>query len=190
MPPTYLCFSHLISAWPLSTQLIWRGRMGVGLDNEWWAKRSGFASWLIIHSWLPNACNRHFLWAFWFSGKALFFSLSLPPSLSISPTPSPSVSFFLKRVNGNAYLWISAVEESVWAVDGTQLSTSGPWKVLAIQTRRLVGIGPWLPWSSWQSLAAILQVRPPSPTNIPTWTGLACFWKGPLCMGSMDKAPA
>ena len=63
---------------------------------------------------------------FVFQVKLCFFLFPfLPPSLSISPTPSPSLSFFLEGVNGSAYPLISAVEESVWAVDGTQLSASG-----------------------------------------------------------------
>lgn len=46
-----------------------------------------------------------------------------------------------------------------------------PWEVPVTQTRRLVGIGPWFPWSGWQSLAAVPQVRPLSPTTIPGWPG-------------------
>ena len=74
----------------------------------------------------------------------------------MSPTPSP-VSFFLYPGSGwGAYRLRNLAPSSL---------VQGPLKVLAIQTRCLVGMWPWLPWSSWQR--TILQVRPLSPTNIP-----------------------
>lgn len=139
-------------------------KLGNELDNECWTKEpleADFASWLIIHSWLPNACSRLSFEPFLFQVKLCVFSFLSSPFLLHLSTASQSLSFFIQE-------WIGclSLEES-----GTQLSCSGLLKVLAIQTRWLVGMRPWLPWSSWQG--TILQVSH-FPHQHPTWASLTC----------------
>lgn len=68
------------------------------------------------------------------------------------------------------------------------LSSSGTSKVPGTQIRRLIGTGPRLPWSCWQSLAVVLQVRLPSPANIPPWAGLAASERA-LCVWAARTKP-
>lgn len=95
------------------------------------------------------------------------------------------------------YPSISTVETLQGAIDGTRCSSPGASTVPAAQTRCLVGTGSRFPWSRWQSLAVVFQVRPLSPST--SSPGLArllrkgAFVYGPqghLSWGRLPSTPA